>query len=254
MFAVLSDIHANREALLSVLSELDKLRIRTLFCLGDTVGYGAAPVECVQIVRDRCHVTLRGNHEEGLSRPPQDLQPAARRALKWSRQELKPKLFKRKLRKGLCQFLESLPSSHQSDGNLFVHGSPRNPVTEYLRETDAMDLGDGASEAITANLKLVDRTCFVGHTHVPGVIDRYARFFAPQAFHNEWRLDRGPTIINVGSVGQPRDGDPRACFVTVKEEVIRFHRVSYDVEATQAEILAQPELDNHFAKRLSQGL
>jgi diadenosine tetraphosphatase ApaH/serine/threonine PP2A family protein phosphatase len=132
--------------------------------------------------------------------------------------------------------------------HLFVHASPRNPIMEYLRKVDVML---GLREKIVENFRLVDWLCFIGHTHQPGIITRNMEFYEPDAIDHRWKPQRHQkVIINVGSVGQPRDGDWRASFATIEDDgTVLFHRVEYDLETTCRKI-NEAGLDPTLAERL----
>lgn len=136
---------------------------------------------------------------------------------------------------------------------LLVHGSPRDPVREYLVPRDALD----KAKMDECFAKMGDqKLCFVGHSHVPGVFLRSGTFLLPADIGMAWQVNE-PAIVNIGSVGQPRDGDPRASFVTYDGDgtngTVRFHRLAYDVDTTMAKIRAIPELPEYLAERLAQG-
>jgi diadenosine tetraphosphatase ApaH/serine/threonine PP2A family protein phosphatase len=151
-------------------------------------------------------------------------------------------------------YLDRMPKEHREGKILLVHGSPRDPVREYLVPRDATD-PQKMSECFA---KMGDaKLCFVGHSHVPGVYQQSGGFLMPADIGMEWKVT-GPAMVNIGSVGQPRDGDPRSSFVTYDgtdgtDGVVRFHRLAYDHEAVMAKIRAIPELPDYLADRLAQG-
>jgi diadenosine tetraphosphatase ApaH/serine/threonine PP2A family protein phosphatase len=150
------------------------------------------------------------------------------------------------------EFLKSLPYRHVQGDALFVHAAPRNPVIEYLRK---MDVLLGMTDKVAENLKQVDWLCFIGHTHQPGVITRDMKFLEVADFNGAYRPEpHHKAIINVGSVGQPRDGDWRACFVTIEDDgVVRYHRVAYDVDAAARKLVEVAAVDETLADRLRKG-
>ena len=245
-FAVISDLHGNVEALDAVLRRVDELGVKEIACLGDVVGYGADPEVCAEIVMQRCKWTIQGNHDWGLFHELDDFNPLAREALFYTRAQLKPS-FLRPRRKQAWEFLRTLPERMQDHGLLFCHGSPRDPVMEYVLKSDGF-LEPDKMQQIFAR---IDRPCFVGHTHWPGVHRPDYRFTQATDEHREFKLD-GPCIVNVGSVGQPRDGDPRASFAVVADGRVEIHRVPYDFRRTQAKILAAG-LHPALAERLARG-
>jgi diadenosine tetraphosphatase ApaH/serine/threonine PP2A family protein phosphatase len=255
MIAVISDIHANYDALEAVCEELDRLKPEAVICLGDIVGYGPQPEECVDLVRERCIVTLCGNHDFALIYGANDFSAQARAAIERHRQMMMPRPHAGELdktRHERWEFLKSLPYRHVQGDALFVHAAPRNPVIEYLRK---MDVLLGMTDKVAENLKQVDWLCFIGHTHQPGVITRDMKFLEVADFNGAYRPEpHHKAIINVGSVGQPRDGDWRACFVTIEDDgVVRYHRVAYDVDAAARKLVEVAAVDETLADRLRKG-
>ncbi len=248
-FAVISDIHSNQEALLAVMEEIDRRGIKEIFCLGDIVGYGPEPKECLDIIIDRQVVSIMGNHDHAVFYEPTNFNTGAERASYWTRQclEEEPDLEKRNRR---WSFLGRLPVRLQMGNILMVHGSPRRPVNEYIFPDDIY----------TNNSKLVsifdriEHICFVGHTHVPGVFLEDPDFYGADELEYKYPIvEHEKAIINVGSVGQPRDQDTRTSFVIVDDNTVHFVRIEYNIEKTAAKILANPALDDFEGKRLMEG-
>ena len=131
---------------------------------------------------------------------------------------------------------------------MYVHGSPRDPVREYVFPTDILD-----TEKIRSIFKHIQRLCFNGHTHSPGVLTEFGKFFPPRDNDYEFELGEEKVLVNVGSVGQPRDGDNRACYVLFDGDTIRYRRVEYDVDATVKKIDSIDRLPAYLAKRLRTG-
>jgi diadenosine tetraphosphatase ApaH/serine/threonine PP2A family protein phosphatase len=238
--AVVSDIHGNLHALEAVFAELDADPPDELWCLGDLVGYGPRPNECCAAVAGRATTCLAGNHDLAV-RGTLDLlefSGDAGAAAQWTRDILAPEAR---------AFLDTLEPQAQRPGVSLYHASARDPVWEYV-------LSD---ETALATLALAEQPLvFVGHSHVAlhvtqrdGAVDGG---LAPAG--TEVALADGRTLLNPGSVGQPRDGDPRAAYLLLDLDARRanFRRVEYDVERTQAEIreAGLPEL---LAERLSVG-
>lgn len=244
--ALISDLHSNLEAVEAVLAKITALGIREIACLGDVVGYGADPLPVTRLVMQRCKWTILGNHDWGLFHELDDFNPLARDALHYTRNALRPSLF-RPGRRAAWEFLRRLPERMEDRGFLFCHGSPRDPVMEYVLKGDGFLEPDKMAQIFAC----IDRPCFVGHTHWPGVHRADFRFTQATDDHREFVLD-GPCIVNVGSVGQPRDGDPRASFAVVDGNRVEIHRVPYDFRRTQAKILAAG-LHPALAERLARG-
>jgi diadenosine tetraphosphatase ApaH/serine/threonine PP2A family protein phosphatase len=248
--AFISDIHANLEALMSVLEDIERHGYDEVFCLGDVVGYGPDPVATVDLVMRRCRVTIKGNHDEALVKGAWGFNQAARSAMDWTRRQLRPGIFRpgSRLR---WRFLANLPLRHQWQGHLLVHGSPREPTSEYILPRDAEWPPQGMFQQIFGSFETV---CLVGHTHIAGVFEEGPTFTPQRQLAETFRFTGKKLIVNVGSVGQPRDRDWRACYLSVEDEVFRFHRVEYPVELTQAKIRALRDLDNRLADRLREGI
>jgi diadenosine tetraphosphatase ApaH/serine/threonine PP2A family protein phosphatase len=243
MKAIISDIHGNLEALQAVLADAERHGAEDIYCLGDLVGYGPNPRECVDLAM-AWKVVLLGNHDYwAVQHYPVCLGSAiAERSIVWTRAQMAGP------GDPCWEFLTERPQSHREDGVLFVHGSARNPLYDYVFPEDIFN--QPKMERIFA---LVERYCFQGHTHIPGVFTEDLTFHSPEEVGGVYRLDGGKTMVNVGSVGQPRDGDWRACYVLLKEDVVCFRRVEYDVGATAKKIRDSDDLDDFSGDRLGGG-
>ncbi len=248
-FAIISDLHSNIEALSAVFAKLDREGVERVLCLGDVVGYGPEPERCIDMVMERCELTLCGNHDEALLRGAHDFNPIARQVIEYNRRTLKPGLLAGAAKRMRWKFIESLPLSHREDDFLMVHGSPRDPVHEYIMKTDVIFIPDKIRD-IFAHF---EGLCFVGHTHFPGVFTEDLQFRDPGQLDYEYRWQGERAIVNVGSVGQPRDGDKRSCCVIVDDDVIRFVRTDYDIAAVQRKIYGDPAIPDLCAARLEIG-
>ena len=252
--AIISDIHGNLEALTAVLEDIDREKVDAIVCLGDVVGYGPNPCECVKIVRDRCRFVLLGNHDQGALFDPDGFNSGAERAIRWTRMQLElHDRMPRNSRAMLTDFLGELPRTH-SDGDLmFVHGSARRPLDEYVFPEDIYD-----PLKISHIFELVGRYCFQGHTHIPGVFTTGPEFLSPGVPKGavEATIDLPPdkAMVNVGSVGQPRDGDNRACYAILEDDRrVRFRRIEYPFAVTAKKIHDIADLDNFLGDRLEKG-
>lgn len=249
MKAIISDIHANLEALNAVLADIESQEIDNTLCLGDIVGYGPNPRECIDQVIDRVidsGACLLGNHDQAALFDPEGFNSGAERAIFWTRKMLEsgdPKGNERR-----WEFLGELPRMIREDDYLFVHGSARNPLNEYIFPEDIYN-----QPKMEKIFSLVDRYCFQGHTHIPGVFTEDLKFYSPEEIDHIYRLDDRKALINVGSVGQPRNGDHRASYVVLNDRAVHFRRVEYDVETTVEKIYGIPELDNFLGDRLRDG-
>ena len=247
MRAIISDIHGNLEALEAVLADIDaQSDIEDLFCLGDIVGYGPNPRECVDLVMKRASVTILGNHDQAALFDPEGFNAGAERAIFWTRSMLESD--RADINEQRWEFLGELPRMRRDEDILYVHGSARNPLNEYVFPEDIYN--QRKMERIFA---LVDRNCFQGHTHIPGVFREDLSFLSPDEVDSQFEFDSAKTLINVGSVGQPRDGDNRASYVLLDGNTVHFKRVTYDFEKTIAKIYPIQELDNFLGDRLRDG-
>jgi diadenosine tetraphosphatase ApaH/serine/threonine PP2A family protein phosphatase len=242
--AVLSDIHSNRQALEAVLAAIDEAGVEQIWCLGDMVGYGAEPDACTALVRERCDTCLVGNHDLALL-SALDIstfsEPAAA-AVEWTREKVSAETI---------EFLGSLDPSASQQGIGLFHASPRDPVWEYVLSSDQAEAGLDAQE---------ERVGLIGHSHIalffvrtPGARRGYVQG-AQAADGAEIEIGEGEWLLNPGSVGQPRDGDPRAAWLELDTErwLARYHRVDYDIEGAAAAILAAG-LPKVLAERLEVG-
>jgi predicted phosphodiesterase len=250
--ALISDIHGNLEALEAVLKDISQHNVTDIYCLGDVVGYGPNPRECIDLVM-QCKVVLLGNHDQGAMFDPDGFNPPAERAIFWTRGQLEAPTDKRECKEKRWEFLAERPRMVKENGYLFVHGSARNPLNEYVFPEDIYN-----QRKMDRIFALVERYCFQGHTHVPGIFtealpeDLY-QFHAPDEIDYVHNLDARKTLCNVGSVGQPRDGDWRACYVLLDGDTIKYRRVEYDIDTTVKKIYAIPDLDNFLGDRLRDG-
>lgn len=249
---ILSDIHSNLEALRAVLTDIQQQGVDEIVCLGDVVGYGPNPTECIDLVMDKCNICILGNHDQGALFDPEGFNGNAEKAILWTREELDRPSPKRDDR---WDFLNMRPRkvSDPSGDSLFVHGSPRNPLNEYLFPEDIYN-----PRKLEAQFRLVKRFSFQGHTHVPGVFTEDMKFYPPKEFGGEKEIpSEGKFLINVGSVGQPRDFDWRACYVIWEENgdrrILRYRRVEYPLDRTVEKIYVIPRLDNFLGDRLREG-
>ncbi len=246
--ALISDIHGNLEALEAVLADIDSQEIPQIFCLGDVIGYGPNPRECIDLIMERCELCILGNHDQGALFDPEGFNSTAEQAIFWTRDQLESPQGSPEDNARRWDFLGELPRNHRENGFLFVHGSARNPLNEYVFPEDIYN-----SRKMERIFSLIERHCFQGHTHVPGVFTSHPKFLNPEDIDAEFRLTDEKIMVNVGSVGQPRDGDPRSCYVVIDEDTIRFRRVEYPIETTVQKIKAIPQLDNFLGERLRDG-
>ena len=242
-YAIIADIHSNLAAFAAVLDDIERWGgAEELWCLGDVVGYGPDPHECIELLCQTNHVCVAGNHDWAAigKIDTSEFNPDAAAANHWTAQQLSTEDVK---------YLESLPLIIEKDGFTLAHGSPREPIREYLLSVNS------ARESFTY---FQSQFCLVGHSHVP-LVFRYSDTsgcslnpFSPSI---ELFLGKDRLIINPGAVGQPRDGDPRASYAIYDSEAkgIKLHRVSYDISVTQ-DRMTKHNLPVHLVARLSYGM
>jgi len=242
--AVLSDIHSNRHALEAVLAAVDEAAVDQIWCLGDMVGYGAEPDACTALVRERCSTCLVGNHDLALlgALDISTFSETAAAAVEWTRENVSEETL---------EFLGTLDPTASQNGVGLFHASPRDPVWEYVLSTDQAEAGFEAQE---------ERVGLIGHSHIalyvgraPGARPGYAQG-AQAEDGREVDLAEGDWLLNPGSVGQPRDSDPRAAWLELDAErwLAKYHRVPYDIEGAASAILAAG-LPPVLAERLEVG-
>lgn len=242
---VFSDIHGNLAALESVLAHADGKNVHRYICLGDIVGYGPHPNECVERVRSlkncRC---VAGNHDVAAlwESSPYGMSDTARRAILWTMDQLT---------RECKQFIASLPDRIDLLDMTFVHANPYNPKGwQYVRDQKYALRSFASSKC---------RLIFIGHTHSPLVIKRKHLFRAtlhPITGTIKYPLkDRGHCIVNCGSIGQPRDKDPRACYLIYdsRRQTLEYYRVAYDIERS-VQAIQSTDLPGRLGKRLLKGI
>jgi predicted phosphodiesterase len=240
-YAILADIHSNLAALQAVFEDISaKGGVDEIWCLGDVVGYGPEPRQCIELVKQFCSVCVAGNHDlAAIGRMELSLfNPAAAEACLWTAKQLNPVD---------ARYLEDLPLKVERDNFLLVHGSPVEPALEYIIS---------ASIAAKNFASFTNRFCLVGHSHIPAAYREEGD--TPRTIHLTVGvglvLRRQRLIINPGSVGQPRDGDPRASYAIYDSEglMLRLYRVGYNIGATQDKMM-RANLPVRLITRLEQG-
>ena len=242
-YAIVADIHANLTAFMAVLEDIERRgEVEEMWCLGDIVGYGPDPHECIELLRQTNHVCVAGNHDlAAVGRiETTEFNPDAVAASEWTTGQLTARDK---------DYIKSLPLVIDKEDFTLVHGSPREPIWEYVLSIS------GARENF-AYFK--SKFCLVAHTHVPAVFNYDEGgdcSFHPFSANEELVLGGKRLIINPGAVGQPRDGDPRASYAIYdsKSRRLRLYRVPYDIAATQARMVEQ-KLPMRLVARLSHGV
>lgn len=237
-YAILGDIHANWEALSAVLDDAAANGVDTYVCVGDIVGYNASPAQCLDKIRELCVAVVRGNHDHYVAHDEclEDFHPLAANVIDWTR---------RQLSRDQLQYLKNLRLSRIVDGFTIVHSTLDMPE-KWGYVIDALD-ADANFNYQTSSV------CFHGHTHVPVVFERQGRVVRSSFTTFNTTLGR-KCFVNTGSVGQPRDGDPRASYVIYDPAARRIdlRRVEYDIATTQQKIL-EAGLPERLARRLEHG-
>ena len=240
-YAILADIHANLEAFRAVLEDIRaKGGVDEIWCLGDIVGYGPDPHECIELVKKTCTICVVGNHDLAAIGKLElaYFNPAAAQVCQWTAAQLNPID---------TRFLEDLPQGAEVGDFVLVHGSPSDPVLEYVLSASIAD----------KNFSLFkNKFCMVGHSHVPAAYKKEDGSTLPIHLTAGVGLvmHKNRMIVNPGSVGQPRDGDPRASYAIYDSEglMLRLYRVEYNISATQDKMM-QANLPVALVTRLEQG-
>jgi predicted phosphodiesterase len=239
--AIVSDVHGNRQAFESVLEAIEASECQEMWCLGDLVGYGADPDVCVDLAREHAAICLAGNHDLVVTGalPLEMFSRGAALAARWTQDTISPQTR---------SYLESLQPSQTDEPVGLYHASPRDPVWEYV-------LSDLQAELCLDSQQ--HRVCLIGHSHVALSFSRFAGEPAAgqtRAASEDLELGQGEWLINPGSVGQPRDGDPRAAWLELDLDRWQavYHRTEYDIDGAAAAIRAA-RLPDSLAERLAFG-
>jgi predicted phosphodiesterase len=242
--AVLSDVHSNRPALETVLKAVDAAGVDQVWCLGDVVGYGAQPDTCTALIREHCDVCLVGNHDLAVLGGLEiaSFSDTAAVAVGWTQEHAS---------EATMEFLRGLEPKASRDGIAMFHASPRDPIWEYVLSVDQAEAGLDLQE---------ERIGLIGHSHIALFFTRPEESKVGRAHGAQvgdgalLSLASGGWLLNPGSVGQPRDGDPRAAWMELDTEELtaRFHRVPYDI-ASAAEPIVMAGLPSTLAERLEVG-
>jgi len=240
--ALVSDIHANLEALEAVMDDIDSQQVDEIVCLGDVVGYGANPNECAAIINRKCPVTLLGNHDAAAlgNLSTEHFNIHAKVAIEWTTDHIN----------GTCTtFLESLPLAKNSGEHTYVHATPYEPKMWYYITS---------LEEAAFNFQFFNSAfCFVGHTHIPIIIvlDESKELYVHQEERVEFgNLKNARFLINVGSVGQPRDHNPDACYgiIDTDEKAFSYRRVKYDIGRAKSK-MKKIKMPEFLVVRLQEG-
>jgi predicted phosphodiesterase len=240
--AIISDIHANIEALEAILADANRQKADEIVCLGDIVGYGANPNECIDIIKKTCSLIILGNHDAaavGLL-STDHFNVHAKIAIDWTAENLLPEAK---------AFLRSLPLKENKHSHAFVHATPYEPNMWYYITS---------LEEAAFNFQFFETVfCFVGHTHIPIIIvlENEKEVYVHQGVDiNYADMKQARFLINVGSVGQPRDRNPKSCYGILDTDALKFEyrRVSYDITKTQGK-MRKIKMPDFLVTRLNDG-
>jgi len=242
-YGILGDIHANLSALRAALAGMDAAGVEHVVSVGDVVGYGAAPAECIEILRERGATVVLGNHDAAVSEILDDMHfnPYARAAVAWTRDALDEREL---------DWLRELPLTATLEDLQVAHGTLYRPeLFNYILSL---------TDAVPSLNAMVRPVCFVGHSHIPLTVMRFTDDPERTAYTYDTEVDLSDTVcalVNVGSVGQPRDDDPRTAYVLYDSDERRtsLHRADYDIEHEAARIL-EAGLPPVLAERLMLGV
>lgn len=240
-YAVISDIHGNVEALEAVLDDIEKRSIDSIVCLGDIVGYYPDPERCVDLIKEKSALCVAGNHDYAAigKIDTENFTYYAFAAMEWTKQNISENAKK---------FLSTLPLTIEKDNMFFTHSSPSNP------QDWAYVFPDSEDSVFEAFSSLVYHINFIGHTHWPSIMIQEKDRIILYSDHRVILSDENNYLINVGSVGQPRDFDCRSCYAVLDSETkeLSLNRVSYDYTVTQKKI-TDNNLPLFLAERLKKG-
>jgi len=240
-YAIISDIHSNLEALEAVLADIKDHSVDKIFCLGDIIGYGGSPKECIALVREQCDLIVVGNHDHAVIGMTnyQYFNNNAKQAIEWTKEQLDPEEI---------SFMHSLDFTIREKNMFLTHSSLYKPYewSYILREKESFNIFHRMDDAFL---------CFIGHSHIPLIIEYDYMNIVALELGNNFRLNpKNQYIVNAGSVGQPRDQINKAPYLLYdsKKLNIKLIRVEYDIEKAKSKIL-EAGLPYFLAERLDDG-
>ena len=257
--ALIACIHGNLIALETVLKDIALEGVDEIVCLGDMVGYGPDALECVDLVRSECAFSLCGNHDYYLFTDSViAIHQILKSGLSRDRKLLQPTWFKGQESKTRWEWIKELKPHVSYGGACLVHGSIRNPLFEHPSEEDFL-LVNGSQGIMAREIFNFDEPiCFCAHTHRPGIVAQGKEWQRPEALESSRAsLDSSVKyMVNVGSVGQPRDRDPRSCYVIWDDvdRTVTFHRIPYDIDAAIKRFQSVEEIGKKHGDRLRLGV
>ena len=247
--ALVSDVHSNLEALEAVLDDIHDYECEEIICLGDLIGYGPNPRQVLKVATNLFEFTLMGNHEEGVLYQPVGFNWKAEASAWWTKDQLRSRGFSAGDNKRFWNYLETMPRYATHGDVLYVHASPLDPTREYVMPEACYN-----PEFMKLIFSKIKRIAFGGHTHLPGIFFEDRAFLPDNKISGPYPVEKGKFFVNVGSVGQPRDGDPRSCYVIFDGKTVTFRRIPYNFRKTARKIRRIKRLPRALGTRLSLGL
>jgi len=248
-YAIVSDIHSNIEAFQAVLDDLESRDLERLICLGDVIGYGPDPRRALDMAMDQFEFVIKGNHEHGVLFNPAGFNQSATASTRWTRDRINDAETEEDRRTTYWNFLGGMDEMKTEGDVTYVHATPAKPTTQYLMPEDVEN-----EVKLQQVFNEIDRVSFGGHTHMPGVFEEDSgQFLSPDQIDRTYTLKQSRVHVNVGSVGQPRDGNRDSSYVVVDGQDVHFRRVPYDVKKTARKIMSIDRLSDTLGKRLLAG-
>jgi len=247
--ALVSDIHSNLEAFNAVLEDVEAQRCEEIVCLGDLIGYGPNPRQVLRVAVQRFRFCLKGNHEEAVIKTPEGFNWKAAASSIWTKRQIISPVYPARESQQMWSYVNGLTEFQEEGDVLYVHASPNDPVWEYVMPEYAGNRG-----LMQTIFKRVKRVSFGGHTHLPGIFLPEGKFIPQARLNGPYPVTRGKFFVNTGSVGQPRDQNPLACYVIFDGETVQFRRIRYDFRTTARKIAKIRDLPIALGTRLALGV
>jgi diadenosine tetraphosphatase ApaH/serine/threonine PP2A family protein phosphatase len=237
------------EALTKVIDDAADQGCEEIVCLGDLVGYGPQPRQVMKMAQNLFRFCIMGNHEEAVLYEPVGFNWKAEVSAHWTREQLRSRRYPKKETESIWEFLENLPRFVEEGDTLYVHASPLDPTKEYVMPEACFN-----PEIMKSIFRRIRRIAFGGHTHLPGIFVPGKNFLPQDEIDEPVPVENGKFFVNTGSVGQPRDGDSRSCYVIYDGRTVEFRRVRYNHKKTLNKIKRIKRIPNALGHRLALGL